>query len=105
MLKRYFRFYFALALLLVAMPSVSRAQSGGSSIVFDPQMFARQLLQLQQETAAVTNLAQQLQYMVKNTTGGAPGSGSPIRICSPIWAGSSQNSRGSPTPSRASRNN
>jgi P-type conjugative transfer protein TrbJ len=46
---------------------------GGSSIVFDPQMFARQLLQLQQETAAVTNLAQQLQYMVKNTTGGGAG--------------------------------
>ncbi len=73
MLKRYFRFYSAVALLLVAMPSVSRAQFGGSSIVFDPQMFARQLLQLQQETAAVTNLAQQLQYMVKNTTGGGAG--------------------------------
>src|SRR5216683_6030004 len=73
MLKRYFRFYFALALLLVAMPSVSRAQFGGSSIVFDPQMFARQMQQLQQETATVTNLAQQLQYMVKNTTGGGAG--------------------------------
>src|SRR6266851_5662439 len=71
MLKRYFRFSLAVALLVVAMPSVSRAQFGGSSIVFDPQMFARQLLQLQQETAAVTNLAQQLQYMVKTTTGGA----------------------------------
>ncbi len=70
MLKRYFRFYSAVALLLVAMPSVSRGQFGGSSIVFDPQMFARQLLQLQQETAAVTNLAQQAQYMVKNTTTG-----------------------------------
>ncbi len=73
MLKRYFRFYSAVVLLLVAMPAVSRAQFGGSSIVFDPQMFARQLLQLQQETAAVTNLAQQLQYMVKNTTGGGAG--------------------------------
>jgi P-type conjugative transfer protein TrbJ len=73
MLKRYFRFYSAIALLLVAMPSVSRGQFGGSSIVFDPQMFAHQLLQLQQETAAVTNLAQQLQYMVKNTTGGGAG--------------------------------
>src|SRR5260370_21100563 len=70
MLKRYFRFYSTVVLLLVAMPSVSRAQFGGSSIVFDPQMFTRQLLQLQQETAAVTNLAHQLQYMVKNTTGG-----------------------------------
>jgi P-type conjugative transfer protein TrbJ len=73
MLKRYFRFYSTVVLLLLAMPSVSRAQFGGSSIVFDPQMFARQLLQLQQETAAVTNLAQQLQYMVKNTTGGGAG--------------------------------
>jgi P-type conjugative transfer protein TrbJ len=73
MLKRYFTFYSTVALLLLAMPSVSRAQFGGSSIVFDPQMFARQLLQLQQETAAVTNLAQQLQYMVKNTTGGGAG--------------------------------
>jgi P-type conjugative transfer protein TrbJ len=73
MLKRYFTFYLAVALLLVALPSVSRAQFGGSSIVFDPQMFARQLLQLQQETAAVTNLAQQLQHMIKNTTGGGAG--------------------------------
>jgi conjugal transfer/entry exclusion protein len=73
MLKRYFKLSGVLLLLLVAMPSVSRAQFGGSSIVFDPQMFARQLLQLQQETAAVTNLAQQLQYMVKNTTGGGAG--------------------------------
>src|SRR6202051_5278657 len=48
------------------------AQFGGS-VVFDPSMYARQLLQLQQETAAVTNLAQQLQYMVKNTTGGGAG--------------------------------
>src|SRR5580692_470312 len=51
----------------------ARAQFGGSSIVFDPSMYARQLLQLQQETAAVTNLAQQLQYMIKNTTGGGAG--------------------------------
>ncbi len=36
-------------------------------------MYARQLQQLQQETATVTNLAQQLQYMIKNTTGGGAG--------------------------------
>src|SRR5258707_5242842 len=36
-------------------------------------MFARQLQQLQQETATVTNLAQQLQYAIKNTTGGGAG--------------------------------
>jgi hypothetical protein len=46
---------------------------GGTQIVFDPQMFARQFEQLQEETATVTNLAQQLQYMIKNTTGGGAG--------------------------------
>jgi len=46
---------------------------GGTQIVFDPTMFARQLQQLQQETATVTNLAQQLQYVIKNTTGGGGG--------------------------------
>jgi type IV secretion system protein TrbJ len=46
---------------------------GGTQIVFDPTMFARQLQQLQQETATVTNLAQQLQYIIKNTTGGGGG--------------------------------
>jgi type IV secretion system protein TrbJ len=42
-------------------------------VVFDPTMFASQLQQLQQETATVTNLAQQLQYVIKNTTGGGAG--------------------------------
>jgi len=72
MLKRYFRFFIALAGLVIVVPAAAHAQFGGS-IVFDPSMFARQLQQLQQETAAVTNLAQQLQYMVKNTTGGGAG--------------------------------
>jgi len=72
-LKQNFKLWPTVVLLLLAMSPVSRAQFGGSSIVFDPQMFARQLLQLQQETTAVTNLAQQLQYMVKNTTGGGAG--------------------------------
>jgi P-type conjugative transfer protein TrbJ len=71
-LKRNFKLWPTVVLLLLAMSSVSRAQFGGS-VVFDPSMYARQLLQLQQETAAVTNLAQQLQYMVKNTTGGGAG--------------------------------
>jgi P-type conjugative transfer protein TrbJ len=53
-------------------PTPAHAQFGGS-IVFDPSMFARQLQQLQQETATVTNLAQQLQYMIRNTTGGGAG--------------------------------
>lgn len=55
------------AALLAAPPA--RAQFGGGTVtVFDPQMFARQLMQLQQETATVTDLAQQLQYMALNTT-------------------------------------
>jgi type IV secretion system protein TrbJ len=61
------------AAFAVLAPARARAQFGGTQIVFDPQMFARQFEQLQQETAAVTNLAQQLQYMVKNTTGGGAG--------------------------------
>jgi len=73
MFKRYFKLLPMVLLLVVAAPAVSRAQFGGSSIVFDPQMFARQLLQLQQETAAVTDLAQQLQYVIENTTGGGAG--------------------------------
>jgi P-type conjugative transfer protein TrbJ len=72
MFKRYFRLYSAVIWLVVVIPSAVHAQFGGS-IVFDPTMFARQLQQLQQETAAVTNLAAQLQYMVKNTTGGGAG--------------------------------
>ncbi|MGA7762314.1 MAG: hypothetical protein WCA59_11245, partial [Candidatus Binataceae bacterium] len=61
----------AALLCLFGRPVVTRAQfGGGTQIVFDPQMFARQLQQLQQETATVTNLAQQLQYAIKNTTGG-----------------------------------
>jgi TolA-binding protein len=74
MLKRYVRVYmFVLGLL--ALTSMAQAQFGlgGPTVVFDPQMFARQLLQLQQETAVVTSLAQQLQYMIQNTTGGSAG--------------------------------
>ena len=80
MLKRYFKLKFEmmfglLLLLALVIPLAAHAQFGfgGGTVVFDPQMFARQLLQLQQETAAVTNLAQQLQYTIKNTTGGGAG--------------------------------
>ena len=59
-------------LLLLATSSAVQAQFGGS-VVFDPSMFGRQLQQLQEETATVTNLAQQLQYAIKNTTGGGAG--------------------------------
>lgn len=58
---------------LLIQSGLARAQFGGSQIVFDPSVFARQMQQLQQETATVTNLAQQLQYMIKNITGGGAG--------------------------------
>lgn len=61
-----------IAFLLV--PLSARAQfGGGTQIVFDPSMFARQLQQLQQETQTVLTEAQQLQYMIRNTTGGYAG--------------------------------
>ena len=73
-LKRYFTFGPVLALALCLTPEFAQAQfGGGSQIVFDPNMFARQLAQLQEETASVTDLAQQLQYMVQNTAGGDAG--------------------------------
>jgi type IV secretion system protein TrbJ len=63
-----------LLLCLLAFSGPADAQfGGGTQIVFDPTMYARQLLQLQQQTAAVTDLAQQLRYMVMNTTGGGAG--------------------------------
>lgn len=46
---------------------------GVGDVVFDPTMFASQLQQLAQETATVQNLAQQLEYVIKNTTGGSAG--------------------------------
>jgi P-type conjugative transfer protein TrbJ len=61
-----------ICLLAASTPALAQF-GGGTQIVFDPQMFARQLQQLQQETATVTNLAQQLQYIIKNTTGGGAG--------------------------------
>ena len=73
-LKGFFAFGPALALALFLAQGVARAQfGGGTQIVFDPNMFARQFAQLQEETATVSNLAQQLQYMVQNTTGGGAG--------------------------------
>ena len=63
----------AAVVLCLTLPARARAQFGGSQIVFDPNVFARQLQQLQQETATVRNLAQQLQYAIKNTTGGGAG--------------------------------
>lgn len=75
--NRSFRLFSAFVLaagLLLIEPASALAQfGGGTQIVFDPQMFARQFQQLRQETATVTNLAQQLQNMVKNTTGGGAG--------------------------------
>jgi type IV secretion system protein TrbJ len=58
-------------LMLSSVPA--HALFGAGDVVFDPTMYASQLQQLQQETATVTNLAEQLQYVVKNTTGGGAG--------------------------------
>src|SRR5271155_6236178 len=72
--RLFFLVWFGAALVEVLASSVpARAQFGGGQIVFDPSVYARQLAQLQQETAAVRNLAQQLQYAIKNTTGGGAG--------------------------------
>jgi len=54
-------------------PPRAHAIFGVGDTVFDPTMYATQLLQLEQATATVTNLAQQLQYAVQNTTGGSAG--------------------------------
>jgi type IV secretion system protein TrbJ len=62
----------AVGALLVSMSTAARAQFGGH-IVFDPTMYARQLQQLNQEIATASNLASQLQYVIKNTTGGGAG--------------------------------
>ncbi len=66
-------FLIAVACLLVESDPALAQLGGGTQIVFDPTMFARQMQQLQQETTTVTNLAQQLQYVIKNTTGGGAG--------------------------------
>ncbi|MBF6569374.1 MAG: hypothetical protein IVW54_10940, partial [Candidatus Binataceae bacterium] len=58
---------------LFGRPVPAHALFGVGDVVFDPTMYASQLQQLQQETATVTNLAQQLQYMAKNTAGGGAG--------------------------------
>lgn len=62
----------AIASLFVTPPR-ARAIFGVGDTVFDPTMYATQLVQLQQATAAVTNLTQQLQYEIQNTTGGSAG--------------------------------
>lgn len=67
------RYICLIAVALLVLPKAASAQFGGTQTVFDPEMFARQLQQLQQETAEVTTLTQQLQFMIKNTTGGAAG--------------------------------
>ena len=73
MLKRYFKFYLMVAGCARRCRSRRTRYSESATIVFDPTMYASQLQQLQQETATVTNLAQQLQYAIKNTTGGGAG--------------------------------
>ncbi|MGH7778962.1 MAG: hypothetical protein ACREQR_03950 [Candidatus Binataceae bacterium] len=73
--KQFCRFLTILAALacVFGRPVPAHALFGVGDEVFDPTMYASQLQQLQQETATVTNLAQQLQYAIKNTTGGGAG--------------------------------
>lgn len=74
--KRFFEF---LSTIVVAIAWLSftcvpaHALFGAGDVVFDPTMYASQLQQLQQETQTVRTEAQQLQYMIRNTTGGYAG--------------------------------
>jgi P-type conjugative transfer protein TrbJ len=74
--KRFFEF---LSTIVVAIAWLSftcvpaHALFGAGDVVFDPTMYASQLQQLQQETQTVLTEAQQLQYMIRNTTGGYAG--------------------------------
>jgi type IV secretion system protein TrbJ len=62
----------AIAALILTLVAPAGAQFGGH-VVFDPSMYARQLEQLNQEISTVSNLASQLEYVIKNTTGGGGG--------------------------------
>jgi P-type conjugative transfer protein TrbJ len=73
MIKRHFKLGLAAAGLLLVLPRPAHAIFGIGDIVFDPTMYASQLQQLAEETATVSNLAQQLQYAITNTTGGGAG--------------------------------
>jgi len=74
--KRFFEFsstiLVAIGWLLFACDP-AHALFGAGDVVFDPTMYASQLQQLQQETQTVRTEAQQLQYMIQNTTGGYAG--------------------------------
>ena len=62
----------ACAALLVT-PRRAPAVLGVGDTVFDPTMYATQLVQLGEEVSTVSNLAQQLSYEIQNTTGGSAG--------------------------------
>ena len=62
----------ACAALLVT-PRRVPAVLGVGDTVFDPTMYATQLVQLGEEVSTVSNLAQQLSYEIQNTTGGSAG--------------------------------
>lgn len=67
------RYFWLAVAFLLTLPTNALAILGVGDEVFDPTMYASQLQQLQQQTAEVETLTQQLQYMVKNTTGGGAG--------------------------------
>jgi type IV secretion system protein TrbJ len=73
MLRTTTKTFVALVLAFAILASPAHAIFGVGDVVFDPTMFASQLQQLAQETATVQTLAQQLQYVIKNTTGGSAG--------------------------------
>ncbi|HVN89620.1 MAG TPA: P-type conjugative transfer protein TrbJ [Candidatus Binataceae bacterium] len=58
---------------IAVVPRPAQAVLGVGDTVFDPTMYGTQLLQLQQASSTVTNLVQQLQVMIQNTTGGSAG--------------------------------
>jgi P-type conjugative transfer protein TrbJ len=62
----------AVAGLLIT-PTRAPALFGVGDTVFDPTMYATQLVQLGEEVSTVSNLAQQLSYEIQNTTGGSAG--------------------------------
>jgi type IV secretion system protein TrbJ len=62
-----------IAIVWLVFATPANAIFGVGDVVFDPTMYASQLQELAQETATVQNLAQQLQYVIKNTTGGGAG--------------------------------
>ena len=72
-MARHLALIVVVAFLLTPLSSVRAQFGGGTQIVFYRACSSRQPQQLQQETQTVLTEAQQLQYMIRNTTGGYAG--------------------------------